>query len=198
MDKTYVFGNDGYGNGCNGGWNNGIVDIAALALIAGGGFGGWGGRGGYGGGYGGATFGAVETANVNDHIDSAMIEQKVCDVQADIAEVKYADALNSKDNLRAMDQNSFALQSQIAECCCNTNRSIDQVRFDATLSNCQQNNLLLSEFGKVNANIDKLRCDAEIAALKERIRIQDGILFQASQENQTQRIISALSATATT
>lgn len=189
----YGYGNGGFGG--DGGW----AAILALAALSGGGL--WGNRGGCCNDFGGngnavANELATDTAALQDRISSEAIDEKVCRVEMAIGDAKYASALGDKDLQYAVMAGNNDLQRQISDCCCTTQRSIDQVRFDASLSNCQQNNYLAQEFCKVNRNIDDLRRDAEVAALKERIRVQDALLFQASQENQTARIIAAVSAPA--
>lgn len=195
MDRNYFIDSNG-GNGCGNGWNNGIGELAVLALLAGcGGWSGGHGRGVYGDA---AAIQAVDTASINDRIGEEAIEEKVCRVEMAIGDAKYASALGDKDLTMAIMQGNNATQQQIAECCCNTNVRLTEMGYQNQISNLQQSNYLATEFCKLNRNIDDLRRDAEVAALKERIRVQDAVLFQASQENQTARIIAALSAPATT
>lgn len=191
-------GYGGYGNGGFGG-DGAWAGILALAAL-GGGFGGWGGRNGgccndFGGnGNAVANELATDTAALQDRISSEAIDEKVCRVEMAIGDAKYASALGDKDLQYAVMAGNNDLQRQISDCCCTTQRSIDQVRFDASLSNCQQNNYLAQEFCKVHRNIDDLRRDAEVAALKERIRIQEGIILEGSQLRQDQRILAGVQA----
>jgi len=198
MDRNYFIdsnGSNGCGNGLGWGGDGILGGLVLGALVGNGGFGGWGGRGGYGGDP--ATVAAVDTASINDRIGEEAIEAKVCNVEMAIGEAKYASALGDKDLTMAIMQGNNATQQQISECCCNTNLRITEMGYQNQLSELRQNNYLATEFCKVNRNIDDLRRDAEVAALKERIRIQDGLLFQASQENQTARIIAAIGSTTT-
>lgn len=197
MDRNYFI--DSNGGGCNNGFGwggDGLLGGLVLGgLVGGWGNGGWGGRGGYGDA---ATVQAVDTASINDRIGEEAIEEKVCRVEMAIGDAKYASALGDKDLTMAIMQGNNATQQQIAECCCNTNVRLTEMGYQNQISNLQQTNLLEKEFCKVNRNIDDLRRDAEVSALRERVRVQDALLFQASQENQTARIIAALSAPATT
>lgn len=222
MDKTYVFeqGNGGYGNvpcipcsgGFGGGWgNNGLVDIAALGLLFGGG---WGGnRWGNGNGIGGATFGAVETAQINDHIDNAMIESKVCDVQMQIADVKNNDTFNAKDIIRAMDQNTNSTNQAISECCCNTNLNITRMGYEDQIAVLNQTNQLTGviaagnsalgcKLDAINQNINDQFCRLELTRVKDQRNALAAetlaLKGQLSQDRQTAAIIMAINAAGST
>ena len=143
-EVPYVSGNT---NGNNNGWNDWSW-IIGLALV-GGLFGGWG-NGGFGfggnrGGYGGVADNYVLAT------DFATIERKLDAVNNGICDSTFA--LNNtitngffgvQNSLTqgfgglntALLQGNYALSSQLADCCCTTQRGIDSLRFDLSKGLC--------------------------------------------------------------
>ena len=139
--RACTCGNDGYNNG---GFGNDWTWLIILALF-GGGFGGFGGFGGGGilpwllfgnGGFGGAgaTNGYVLTS------DFANIERKLDGINNGICDSTFALNNTINGNFRTLDnaicnlgyqalQNTNALQTQLANCCCETQGAIKDVAY---------------------------------------------------------------------
>lgn len=186
-------GYGGYGNGFGGG--DGWLGLAALALLGGNGL--WGGRGGYNDGCCGGGLAnelATDTSAIQNRIGEEAIEEKVCRVEMAIGEAKYATALGQKDLTAEIAESKYDLGSKIDACCCNTQRSIDRAEANILLSNERQTCHFDQQFCNTNQLIKDGFNKLEMDALKERIRVQDALLFQASQENQTRRIEAFITA----
>ena len=123
--------NGGYGNG-NGFFGNDWAWIVILLLF------GYGGRGfgGFGGGYGGGGIGE----NYVLATDFATIERKIDAVNAGICDSTFALNNNINQNFRNVDnavcnlgyqalQNTNAIQSQLADCCCGIKGEIKDVAY---------------------------------------------------------------------
>lgn len=133
----YAVGRDstngsGYGNG-NGFFGNDWAWIVILLLF------GYGGRGfgGFGGGYGGGS-GVGE--NYILATDFATIERKLDSVNSGICDATFALNNNINANFRNVDnaictlgyqalQNTNAIQTQLADCCCETKGAIKDVAY---------------------------------------------------------------------
>lgn len=179
---TLDYNNNGYGDcGFGGG---GIWAILIIAVL----FGGFGGRG-----CGGndvreasdnaelnARFNGIENRidNLGNREDLARNLTAVCDTQRDVLETKcglteeilenrYNSALGNKD-----------LAMQLAECCCTTQRSIDNVNFQASQNTCailsavacesQKTRDLIQGYAYEAEKEKNLQLRMEVAALKER------------------------------
>ena len=135
----------GFGWGGDGAW----LIILFLIFAA---FGGWGNGFGFGGGGNGVMDGYVLTsdfANVERKIDS--VNQGLCDgfyQQAQLVNGTnmamangFGQAELSRSNQQAaLMQQLTAMQMQAAECCCNTQRSIEGVRYDMAAQACDTRN----------------------------------------------------------
>ena len=129
--------NDGYGNG-DGMWGNGAWWIIVLLLF------GWGGRGfgGFGGGYGGNGGGCGAPCATQADVRAA-VDQQALISKIDQQTYGMADSFNSLNNtingnFRTLDgaicnlgyqalQNTNTIQSQLANCCCDTRAAIKDV-----------------------------------------------------------------------
>lgn len=127
----------------NGGWNDWswIIGLAVVGGIFGnGGF-------GFGGGYGNRGIGENYTLAT----DFATIERKLDGVNNGLCDGFYAQNTNMLNGFANVQQTlcqgfngvntalltqSNALQSQIADCCCTTQRNIDSVRYDMSKGFC--------------------------------------------------------------
>lgn len=154
---------DGSGFG-GGGW---LAIIVIIALLGGRGFGGFG-----GGGYGGDS-----VANgIRADIDTGFIRegqvdimQELCtgfgNVNTNIATSNYTNLLGQKD-----------LSAEIAACCCNTQRSIDSVKFEMAQDTCAilqgQRDQTQQILGYL-INKDLTDKNEKISALKSQIDKQD-------------------------
>lgn len=131
--------NTGNGNGFGWGGDGAWWIVLFLIFAA---FGGWGNGFGFGGGGNGVMDGYVLTsdfANVERKIDS--VNQGLCDGFYQQAQLingtnmamanGFGQAELSRSNQQAaLMQQLTAMQMQAAECCCNTQRSIEGVRYD--------------------------------------------------------------------
>ena len=133
-DVAAVTGNNGYNNG--GMFGNDWAWIVILLLF------GWGGRGfgnGFGGGFGGGCGAPCATqADVRSAVDQQTLISKLDQQTYGLADSTYALNNTINGNFRTLDgaicnlgyqalQNTNALQSQLAECCCDTRSAIKDV-----------------------------------------------------------------------
>lgn len=150
------------GNGNNGGWADGgwlwfIVVIFAI-------FGGWGGGFGGFGGNGGALQGYATQADIQRGFDNSAVISKLdgisnglCDgfyamnnsmltgfngINTNIMQTGYGiqQAINA-DTVANM-QNTNALQSQLANCCCETREAIQGVNYNMATNTCALQNTM--------------------------------------------------------
>lgn len=150
--RACTCGNDGYGNGgmWGGDW---LAYLLLFALIGGGGFGFGGGFGGGGilpwllfgnGGFGGAgaTNGYVLTS------DFANIERKLDGINNGICDATFQLTNNLNGNFRTLDgaicnlgyqalQNTNAIQTQLAGCCCDIQGAIKDVAYGNAMNTNQ-------------------------------------------------------------
>jgi hypothetical protein len=121
--------NDGYGNGM---WGDGSAWWIIILLLFG-----WG-RNGFGGGYGGNGGGVGE--NYVLATDFATIERKLDGINNGICDSTFQLTNNLNSNFRTLDgaicnlgyqalQNTNALQTQIADCCCGIKGEIKDVAY---------------------------------------------------------------------
>lgn len=160
----------GMNNGCNSWGSDWIALIFLAAIFGGGGF-------GWGGGGGANVFGEVQRG-----FDTTGINNKLNGLENGLCDGFYAQNTNLL--------NGFAgVSREIASCCCETNRNIDQLRFDTERQHCETRRAI--EYGTdriigylTNQEMDRLR--AENQALR----------FNASQAAQNAYLIGELRPTA--
>ena len=111
--------NGGYGCGGGFGWGGDWIALIFLAAIFGGG--GWG--GGFGGG-GANVFGEVQRG-----FDTTGINNKLNGLENGLCDGFYAQNTNLLNGFSGISR-------EIASCCCETNRNIDGVRYDAQKNTC--------------------------------------------------------------
>ena len=212
--RACTCGNDGYGNG-NGMFGNDAWWIIVLLLF------GWGGRG-FGGGYGGGS-GVGE--NYVLATDFATIERKLDGINNGICDATFQLTNNLNGNFRTLDgaicnlgyqalQNTNAIQSQLAGCCCDIQGAIKDVaygnamntnqldrrisdcccdiekmnmqnRFDAQAYNCNT----LSAIDKVGDRIIDYLANEKTQALRDEVQ---ALRLAASQAKQNEYLISRL------
>lgn len=138
----YNNGNGGFGNWGDGGW----IFLLFILLTAGRGWGGFGGYGGFGGfgGYGvnGADFQGVATrADINGGFAFNNLQRGVQGIQQGICDSTYAlnNAITSGfhgvdsalcNGFNGVNNNISNLGYNLQNCCCQTQRAIDGVRYD--------------------------------------------------------------------
>ena len=232
-DVAAVTGNNGNGNG---GWGGGFGEmlIAMIMLFLFpmffGGFGGgmWGGMGGWGnGGMMAAANGALTRADLCAEFNFNGLENAVRSVTQGLCDGFYA-MQNSINGLGTTVMQGFS-QSEIADgqrhaalmqqlcnlgyqqkdCCCETQRSIDNVRFTIAQEDCNTRNLMQtntrdiidSQNSGFRAILDKM-CQQELAAKDDRIAAQaaqiQALQLSASQAQQNAAIGAMISASEAT
>jgi hypothetical protein len=164
--------NGGYGCGGGFGWGGDWIALIFLAAIFGGG--GWG--GGFGGG-GANVFGEVQRG-----FDTTGINNKLNGLENGLCDGFYAQNTNLLNGFSGISR-------EIADCCCTTNRNIDQLRFDTERQNCETRRAIDANTDRIlgyltNQEMDRLR--AENQALR----------FSASQSAQNAYLINELRPTA--
>ena len=194
--------NDGFGDG-NGAW------WIILFLIFGWGRNGFGGFGGNGGGIG---------ENYVLATDFATIERKLDAVNAGICDATFAlnntvvNGFNGVQNSltqgfsglnTALLQGNYALSSQLADCCCTTQRAIDGVNYNMATNTCAITNAINTGIRDIvdNQNANYRAIHEELVANKlemknDRIAEQqneiNALRLKASQEAQNNYLINQL------
>ena len=191
----------GFGFGGDGAWW-----IIILFLFV---FCGWGGNGwGNNGNSGGVVDGYVLTsdfANVERKIDS--VNQGLCDgfyQQAQLVNGTnmamangFAQAELSRSNQQAaLMQQLNAMQMQAAECCCNTQRSIEGVRYDMAAQACDTRNTVQNAtrdiIDNANANSRAILDFLTQSKLSDLQAENQGLKLAASQAAQNSYLVSQL------
>lgn len=137
---------NGFGWGGDGAW---LIILFLIFAIFGWGGNGWGNNGGNGGGVVDGYVLTSDFANVERKIDS--VNQGLCDgfyQQAQLinnTNMAMANGFGQAELSRATQQAALmqqltAMQMQAAECCCNTQRSIEGVRYDMAAQACDTRN----------------------------------------------------------
>lgn len=209
--RACTCGNDGYGNG-GGMFGNDWAWIVILLLF------GWGGRG-FGGGFGGSYDGGgngcgccnpcATQADVRAAVDQQTLISKLDQQTYGIADSTYALNNTINQNFRGVDNAicnlGFNLQSgfntlgyQLSDCCCQTQRAIDGVRYDMATQACDTRNTIQNTtrdiIDNANANsraiLDFLTQD-KIATLTAE---NQSLKFQASQTAQNAYIGATIDA----
>lgn len=171
------------GNGGIGNWN----DLAALLIVAG--LFGWGG-GGFGGGFGGGRGGAIDGYILNT--DMAQIDNKIDRLANGLCDGFYTQAqLVNGINTNIMQGNN-AIQAQLADCCCTTQRAIDGINF-ANANNTRD--IIENQNAGTRAILEKM-CQYEIEAKNAKIAEQNqrigALELAASQAAQNAYLIGQL------
>lgn len=208
---------NGGGNGGGFGWGGDWIWAFLIFALFGWGNGGWG--GGFGGGGGGAaTQGALtreqacidnnfqnlmrETAGISDavQVGFANLNSTICNQQYDTAQMINGLSTNvlqgfNSANVVAL-QNQNALQAQLADCCCQTQRAIDGINYNMATNTCaiqtsMANNtrdIIDSQNAGTRAILDYL-CQKENANLREE---NQSLRLAASQAAQNQYLVNTL------
>lgn len=194
------------GNRNDGAWGDGgwWVLIILFAL-----FGGWGGYGFGGNGGGGYTATAATQADIQRGFDNSAVISKLDGITNGLCDGFYAvnngmltgfntiqQAINA-DTVAGM-QNANAIQSQIANCCCETREAIQGVNFNmaqntCALQNTMNNNtrdIIDSQNAGTRAILDYL-CQDKIATLQAE---NNDLRRAASQDRQNALLTTAMTA----
>ena len=154
--RACTCGNDGYGNGNGMFGNDGAWWLIVLLLF------GYGGRGfgGFGGGYGGGS-GVGE--NYVLATDFATIERKLDGINNGICDATFQLTNNLNGNFRTLDgaicnlgyqalQNTNAIQTQLAGCCCDIQGAIKDVAY----GNAMNANAIQQQISSCCCDIEKM------------------------------------------
>jgi hypothetical protein len=197
--------NTGNGNGFGWGGDGAWWIVLFLIFAA---FGGWGNGFGFGGGGNGVMDGYVLTsdfANVERKIDS--VNQGLCDgfyQQAQLVNGTnmamangFAQAELSRSNQQAaLMQQLTAMQMQAAECCCNTQRSIEGVRYDMAAQACDTRNTVQNAtrdiIDNANSNSRAILDFLTQSKLQDLQSENQGLKLAASQAAQNSYLVSQL------
>ena len=194
------------GNRNDGAWGDGgwWVLIILFAL-----FGGWGGYGFGGNGGGGYTATAATQADIQRGFDNSAVISKLDGITNGLCDGFYAvnngmltgfnsiqQAINA-DTVAGM-QNANAIQSQLANCCCETREAIQGVNFNmaqntCALQNTMNNNtrdIIDSQNAGTRAILDYL-CQDKIATLQAE---NNDLRLAASQDRQNALLTTAMTA----
>lgn len=144
--------NDGFCGNNGGGW---IVWILLFALLGGGGF-----------GFGANRGNVTTTEDLANGFNFNGLQNKTNEILAAInANGRTTDNAICQLGYQGL-QNTNTLASQIAECCCNTQRGIDSVKFDMANYSAATNATINAGIQKV---LDKM-CADQTAALQSRVQ----------------------------
>lgn len=194
------------GNRNDGAWGDGgwWVLIILFAL-----FGGWGGYGFGGNGGGGYTATAATQADIQRGFDNSAVISKLDGITNGLCDGFYAvnngmltgfntiqQAINA-DTVAGM-QNANVIQSQLANCCCETREAIQGVNFNmaqntCALQNTMNNNtrdIIDSQNAGTRAILDYL-CQDKIATLQAE---NNDLRLAASQDRQNALLTTAMTA----
>ena len=197
--------NTGNGNGFGWGGDGAWWIVLFLIFAA---FGGWGNGFGFGGGGNGVMDGYVLTsdfANVERKIDS--VNQGLCDGFYQQAQLingtnmamanGFGQAELSRSNQQAaLMQQLTAMQMQAAECCCNTQRSIEGVRYDVAAQACDTRNTVQNAtrdiIDNANSNSRAILDFLTQSKLQDLQSENQGLKLAASQAAQNSYLVSQL------
>ena len=205
--------NNGWGNNGDGWW----VLIILFAL-----FGGWGRGGIFGNGNGSGCDGACATVgDIQRGFDNQGVMNKLNGIEQGLSQLGYSD-LQQFSNISnglcqlgyqtqnaitqaqiAQMQSANALQSQLADCCCENRAAIAQVRYDMSTDACAIQNAIASAARDItdnqNANYRALHDEIianrmedkneQIADLRSQVQ---ALNLAASQQNQNRYLIDQL------
>lgn len=183
-------GQNGYNNGCGGlgGWGDGWW-ILLLLLCGWGGNNGWAGNGG-GNQMVGYELGRVATTN---DVASGFSTSTIMSNQRDNQLAMQQGFANVQQTLC---QGFNGLNRAIGDCCCQTQRSIDNVNFNIERSKCDLQKSIDCVGDRIigyltNQEITKLRDELQMCRLRESQSNQNAY-FLATQEAQTAELIRRL------
>lgn len=190
-----------YGYGNNGGLFGGSNDWFAFLILAM--FFGWGGNGlGFGGR--GAGAGVLATDNlISNEFNFNTLNNGIRGLERGLCDLGYSMAQQAGQTREAIASSTFSLErgitglgSQLASCCCETNRNIDAVRYENAkntcdiITNANMNTRDLIEAGNANTQrIVDLMTQNTIQDLRDK---NTALTLQVSQQAQTSAIVDAL------
>lgn len=193
---------NGFGWGGDGAW---WIIILFLFVFCGWGGNGWGNNGGNGSGVVDGYVLTSDFANVERKIDS--VNQGLCDgfyQQAQLingTNMAMANGFGQAELSRANQQAALmqqltAMQMQAAECCCNTQRSIEGVRYDMAAQACDTRNTVQNAtrdiIDNANSNSRAILDFLTQSKLQDLQSENQGLKLAASQAAQNSYLVSQL------
>lgn len=180
-----IMANSGFGSGFGGDW----AALLLFALIFGGGA--WG--GGFGGGWGGGALNGVLTrAEMFDGFNNQNVVRKLDGITQGLCDGFYAQNTTMLQGFNTVGsqiaENRFAAQ----QCCCETNRNIDAVRFDNEKCCCRLENAIHQEGEQTRALMNANKIESLRDRIAERDRELQTVNFQLSQQAQSANLINTL------
>ena len=174
LSLGYMMGQSEGNNGGFGGMGDGWLGLILFAMIFG-----WG-RGGFGGGFGGGGGCGCETAVSNGFALNGL-ENGIRGIQQGLCDGFYAVNTGLLTGFNG-------IQSQLAQCCCETQRGIDSVKYDMATGLCGLGNtingvardIMENQNAGVRSILDFLTQD-KISSLQAE---NQALKFQASQSAQ--------------
>lgn len=175
---------NGFGSGFGGDW----AALLLFALLFGGGWG-----GGFGGGWGGGAFnGALTRAEMFDGFNNQNVVRKLDGITQGLCDGFYAQNTTMLQGFNTVGsqiaENRFAAQ----QCCCETNRNIDAVRFDNEKCCCRLESVIHEEGEKTRALMNANKIESLRDRIAERDRELQTANFQLSQQAQNATLINTL------
>lgn len=178
------------GNGMFGDGNGSWIFFLFFLLAWGGNFGNWGGNGMN------STASAYTDSAIQRGFDNQAVMNKLNGLESGLCDGFYAvntSLLNGFNGTQqainnvavAGMQNTNALASQLADCCCTTQRSIDAVRYENARNTCDIVNAIKADGDATRA----LMTQNEIQSLRDQLQTAN---FQLSQQAQNATLISTL------
>lgn len=167
-------------------WNNPFIYLVWLAVLGGG-------NGGlFGGNRDAALQGAVTRSDLFEGFNTQDINGQLRGITNGICDGFYATNSGMKDGFYgiqgALAENRFASQT----CCCETNRNIDAVRYEAAKNTCDITSAIHAEGELTRALINS----NTMQELRDRLEARDRELmtanFQLSQQAQTAALVGEL------
>lgn len=207
-----VRNNDGNGNNGYGGWGGDWASWIILFLIFG--MFGWGGFGGFGGGFGGFGGGAglqgmATRADINEGFALNNLQGGINAIQQGVCDSTYAlnNAISNGFNntnvgmmqgFNGVERGFCNISSQLADCCCTTQRAIDNVNYNMATNTCALQNtmnnntrdIIDSQNAGTRAILDYL-CQDKISTLQSE---NQALRLAASQSNQNAVLMAAMDA----
>lgn len=208
-----LIGSNGYGNGNGFGFGNGWEGLIGLALVAGLFGGGWGFGGGFGGGHGCSNYATqadlaagFSTNTLQRGIDDILLQNtnNLNFINQGFAGLNTAIITNGYETRNAVtggfagvnnaictlgyqNQAGFnAISREIADCCCATQRSIDSVKYENAKNTCD---IIRAGQDNTRAILDYLTTE-KISSLQSE---NAGLKAQISNDRQSKYIVDALS-----
>lgn len=188
-----------YGNGGGGLFGGNSGDIWGLLILLAL-FGGWGNGGfGFGGNGGGAGFqGFATRADINEGFALNNITGGITAIQQGICDSTYALTNAINGGFHGVDRGLNALSAQLADCCCQTQGAVKDIRYDLATQACDTRNLVQNATRDIlesnNANTRAILDFMTNSKLEDLRAENQNLKLAASQSNQNAVLMAAMDA----